>query len=273
MYSLGEIIEKWYEALENTVHCEKAVCRQAELWDKAAASYDDSMGKDYKRLNACVRALDSRNMIDSTVDAADIGCGTGELSLLLSPHVKQVYAIDESGAMLDVMKSKMNTGYSNITLLTKDFNSIINSNYDLVIASYNPATYTPDAFEKYLEMGNVGGLFSVSSAKTVNKKRDMLKRELFGKSNDQNTGMRIEYPYEYLKILGLKPEISYSKSGYTHMQPVKDVIEHYQALFPLMNNYPENGDEIIEKFVMRNSHNGMFCEEVEFSTGIITWFK
>ncbi|MBQ5849275.1 MAG: hypothetical protein IIW54_00415, partial [Lachnospiraceae bacterium] len=84
MYSLGEIINKWNQALENTVHSAKAVRQQSELWDKAAATYDKNMGKDYNRLNAYIRALDSRSMINNSVSVADIGCGTGELSIMLS---------------------------------------------------------------------------------------------------------------------------------------------------------------------------------------------
>jgi ArsR family transcriptional regulator len=46
---------------------------------------------------------------------ADLGCGTGQVSSALAPHVKQVIAVDNSAAMLKAAK-KHTAGFSNVDL-------------------------------------------------------------------------------------------------------------------------------------------------------------
>jgi ubiquinone/menaquinone biosynthesis C-methylase UbiE/DNA-binding transcriptional ArsR family regulator len=54
---------------------------------------------------------------------ADLGCGTGNLTAELAPHVKQVIGIDNSTAMLKAAK-KRTAGFTNVDLRKGDLSSI-----------------------------------------------------------------------------------------------------------------------------------------------------
>lgn len=46
-------------------------------------------------------------MLDPQLVVGDLGCGTGNMSQLLAPWVKKVYAIDSSSAMLQIAKKRL----------------------------------------------------------------------------------------------------------------------------------------------------------------------
>lgn len=46
-------------------------------------------------------------MLDSHSSVADLGCGTGTLSLMLAPWVRKVFAVDSSAAMLQSAKKRL----------------------------------------------------------------------------------------------------------------------------------------------------------------------
>lgn len=47
------------------------------------------------------------NSIIATVDVLEIGCGTGILSFLVAPYVHNLFAVDTSTGMIDVLWSKL----------------------------------------------------------------------------------------------------------------------------------------------------------------------
>nr|WP_295971708.1 sigma-70 family RNA polymerase sigma factor [uncultured Bacillus sp.] len=51
--------------------------------------------------------LISTAKLDKHQVAADIGCGLGNLTITLSPHVKKVYAVDHSSEMLKILSKKI----------------------------------------------------------------------------------------------------------------------------------------------------------------------
>jgi SAM-dependent methyltransferase len=54
-------------------------------------------------------------LLDPSLVAGDLGCGTGSLTLALSQHVAHVHAIDGSGEMLDAARERLR-GVANVTV-------------------------------------------------------------------------------------------------------------------------------------------------------------
>jgi ubiquinone/menaquinone biosynthesis C-methylase UbiE len=52
-------------------------------------------------------------LIDSTAIVGDLGCGTGQLSALVSPHVQEVIAVDGSTEMLEAARTRL-ADYRNV---------------------------------------------------------------------------------------------------------------------------------------------------------------
>jgi ubiquinone/menaquinone biosynthesis C-methylase UbiE len=46
-------------------------------------------------------------LIDPTLAVGDLGCGTGQLSETIAPHVKRVVAVDSSSDMLDAARARL----------------------------------------------------------------------------------------------------------------------------------------------------------------------
>jgi ArsR family transcriptional regulator len=69
----------------------------AGQWDKLR---DDLFGNDF-----AFRAI--AGLLDDEWTVADLGCGTGAMSAILAPHVKQVIGVDASDEMLDAAKTRL----------------------------------------------------------------------------------------------------------------------------------------------------------------------
>ena len=117
---LGESDHPDLRRLEDVVRERTAKARQ--FADRKAAQWDD-IGKVLHSTNASLLAL--ANMVPRELTVADLGTGTGLLLPFLSSLATQVYAVDQSGAMLRRARSRCHaSGLSNITFIHKPFEDL-----------------------------------------------------------------------------------------------------------------------------------------------------
>jgi ubiquinone/menaquinone biosynthesis C-methylase UbiE len=80
----------------------------SEFWDREAATFDDE--PDHGLLDPAVRAawsaLLERLLPPAPADVADLGCGTGSLSVLLAAAGYGVRGVDVSGEMVAAARAK-----------------------------------------------------------------------------------------------------------------------------------------------------------------------
>ena len=106
-------------------------------WDEYAEGWDvDSSVQEYAN-KAFEELLDIINIDNLTV--FDFGCGTGSLTQLLSPRVKDIVALDGSSAMIKLLANKNLKNVSTISgFLTQDLISThqnLTNKFDLIVAS------------------------------------------------------------------------------------------------------------------------------------------
>ncbi|KAF2093649.1 putative methyltransferase [Rhizodiscina lignyota] len=83
-----------------------------ERFDKEAAKWDSN-----PFIHSCAKQAQeallkhvpqlSRDDAKTTVDVLEIGCGTGVLSFLIAPYVRNIYAVDTSSGMIDALWAKL----------------------------------------------------------------------------------------------------------------------------------------------------------------------
>ena len=62
-------------------------------------------------------------LIDPTLEVADLGCGTGQLSETIAPHVWRVVAVDGSADMLDAARTRLH-GLPNVDIRQGDLEAL-----------------------------------------------------------------------------------------------------------------------------------------------------
>jgi ArsR family transcriptional regulator len=94
-------------------------------------------------------------MLPATYTVADLGCGTGALSEMVSPHVARVLAVDNSPAMLKAAGKHLE-GHPNVELLRADLTGlpIADASCDAAILSL-VLTYLPEAQPVLTEMARI----------------------------------------------------------------------------------------------------------------------
>lgn len=106
-------------------------------WDKYAEGWDvDASVQEYA--NKAFEELSSVINFDG-LSVFDFGCGTGMLTQLLSPRVKDIVALDGSPEMIRLLAKKNLTNVSNISdFLTQDLidsHPYLRNKFDLIVAS------------------------------------------------------------------------------------------------------------------------------------------
>jgi len=106
-------------------------------WDEYAEGWDEDSSVQEYASKAFDELLDIINIDDLTV--FDFGCGTGSLTQLLSPRVKDIVALDGSSSMIERLAKKNLKNVSTVAdFLTQDLISThqnLTNKFDLIVAS------------------------------------------------------------------------------------------------------------------------------------------
>src|SRR3989344_530119 len=106
-------------------------------------SYYDALfqKKDYTKEAELVFSLSEKYGIKSPKKILEIGCGTGNHTLVLSEKDVQVVALDTDIHMIEKAKEKINK--KNIKLVHSYVEDLNESDFDLALAMFNVVTYIP----------------------------------------------------------------------------------------------------------------------------------
>ncbi|MBN2711564.1 MAG: methyltransferase domain-containing protein, partial [Planctomycetes bacterium] len=77
-----------------------------EHFNEAALTWDDKPHRRIMTEKACAAVLEA-GVSDKGTNVIDFGGGTGNLAIMLAPHVKSVTVVDASPGMIDVLGKKL----------------------------------------------------------------------------------------------------------------------------------------------------------------------
>ncbi len=114
------------------------IARQRRFWNRRAASWDHGAWTN----PGLVRVVDQ--VISEAAPgvehlAIDLGCGSGQLTLKLAPHVAEVLAVDVSKAMIDLLEANaQRAGVHNVVgrAAAVEQLEIAEGSVDLVVSNY-----------------------------------------------------------------------------------------------------------------------------------------
>ena len=106
-------------------------------FNKEAATWDEDPGR-VKAANDIADALLAEMKLTLGMDVLDFGCGTGLVTLRLSPLVRSVTGVDSSRGMLDILEAKIqehNIDNVRTRYLDLDRGDVLEGHFDLVVSS------------------------------------------------------------------------------------------------------------------------------------------
>lgn len=114
------------------------ISRQRRYWNKRASSWDHDAGHNPGLLKVVDRVI-AEAAPTSSMQAVDIGCGSGQLTLKLAPLVDHVRGVDISRAMIDLLAA--NAEQSDIDnvegiAMAIEHLEIPEASVDLVVSNY-----------------------------------------------------------------------------------------------------------------------------------------
>eukprot|EP00923_Selenidium_pygospionis_P041700 GHVN01072371.1.p1 GENE.GHVN01072371.1~~GHVN01072371.1.p1 ORF type:complete len:246 (+),score=95.26 GHVN01072371.1:98-739(+) len=127
-------------------------------WNDCSSTWDETPGvKDYAlaAFTSLTSELTSLNITSlDHLRVLDFGCGTGILTVMLSPNVKEVISVDISKGMIEALEKKIEIGKSqspptltNVTSvcadITKEVPSSLSTPFDLIVCS-SVLAFVPD---------------------------------------------------------------------------------------------------------------------------------
>lgn len=128
------------------------------LWDSEAPTFDDAWDHGLRRDDArrAWEALLLPLVGDTPARIADLGCGTGTLTLLLASHGHDVTGIDFSPRMIEIARAKAQTEGTAATFVRADASSppLAEGTHDVVL-SRHVLWAMPDPLEALRRWGRI----------------------------------------------------------------------------------------------------------------------
>lgn len=276
-----EWVEKWDIAMANSEHFsmdKRDKEAKKKQWDNSSKGYDQTIGSYQPRIDAVMDILEKKGVFQKPCKVLDIGSGTGSYTLALAPRVEVVHALDSSEGMNNKLKEKIkNMGIKNVEILEKDWKALnlqeegMIGQYDIVIASLNPALYNAGDIEKMMLASKGICIYIASAGFSKNERVQELNQLVFGRSLERGGGNDVIHPFNILYSLGYYPEMSYVDCIWRKRYTTATAIEVNKNKYSGYLEITDAIEEVIVNYINKHSKDGYYTETFENKLGIITW--
>ncbi len=276
-------IKAWEDARENNPSESAMIRSSAELIDyynHFAPKYDQlhSPVKRTKRVQQVLDILLHEGFLTPETDVLDIGCGSGNYTLLFAEICASVTAIDGAKEMCRQLKNKVeHLGLNNIEVRHKLWEEIdldkegLHKKYDLVFASMTEAVSDYRALEAMNDVSKENCCLVFWAGTVTNKVRSALWEKIFKKPDPGYGTTSVIYPFNLLYSLGYYPAICFIDTEWTNEETADKAIEGLARFFWLYTDITPGIKDIITRYVDENAVNGTLLQKTEATLGVVTW--
>ncbi len=235
-------------------------CMTAQCWDKAAADYDDlETCRDYlNQVEAVVKILRDRGVLQSDSDVIDIACGTGTYAVRFAPFVQHVLCVDISSKMLQRLEEKKAShGLSNIETLQADWHGFDpERKFDLVFCSMSPLLRSMDNVDRLLECSRRFVAFVTWAGIRENSALQELGEKILGRRPGKHAS-DMNILFNYLYSCGLAPDLHFFRGCWEKKRSVEKQIKNLVWRLEMYRPLDQNEKDMVAAYVKERAVNGM----------------
>ncbi len=244
------------------------------MWEEMAHFYKEFEKEDcyeiFKELP--IKFLKEKGVLNKDTTVADICCGPGTHAIDFAKLCKEVYALDISENMINILKDKAKAQkLKNIEAECCDFfKKDFNKNFDLVFVSMSPILNELDTVDKLLEMSKRYLFLIFWAGKRENKVFNEIYERIFNKKFKWDI-LDITVIFNYLYSLGYSPQIFYKNTEWNNNFTKEKIYDHILWHLKFYKNEITEEDkkiawEVIEKsdsFVTKLKVGFLFLDKNE----------
>ncbi len=251
---------------------------QAAFWDKRAPSFNAhrSEGPDGHR-RALVDKLAAKAGLGPQDEVLDIGCGSGQYSIMLAERVADVQGVDISPRMIEFARQNaVDARCPNAHFAVQDWENVrLNSQgwekrFKLVLASKTPAVNNLATLEK-MNAASSGLCCMLTQVHTENSIRDQLQSLTDWDEGKARASRPFYCAFNILWLLGYYPEVEYMERNWESELEPEEALNSYLNYFRSLGALRAGQEEAASAKLAALAKNGYVHERVRSKMALVFW--
>ncbi len=253
---------------------------EAQRWDKRAGHFDKKVDGEEgsQRVETIMDFLRAEKIFSPGMSVIDVGCGQGTITLSLAEEAAQVYALDPSTKMLEMLQEKIEErGFQHIYSIQERWQDIDLKEYgwqeafDLAFASMSPGVNDAENLRKLMDASRKYCYLSTFAGRK-DKPRDELWELITGRPFDPGD-LDIIYPLNLLYTWGYRPSVRFYRHYRSDWFPLEEAVENLVQYLYMATDQEEKVREMVQDYVESRQQEAMFYHERDIYHGMLIWDK
>jgi precorrin-6B methylase 2 len=210
MQSITDWAVLWRELVEARAQRKKRDAAAGDVWHITAREFDDRVAHRWATPDSSRRFVVAQLDPDATI--LDIGAGTGAWAVLLARHARKVTAVEESPAMIEVMRENLRAeAVANVEVVEGTWPDVVVEPHDFSLCSHGMYG-SPDlpAFIRAMVAATRRACFLLLRATTVDGVMAEATRRVWGQPNDS---ANFTVAYNVLLQMGIYANVLMEDTG------------------------------------------------------------
>lgn len=247
-----------------------------DMWNSMAQGFGECALPSFHD-DRFLQLLQRNQMFSKDSAVLDVGCGTGNYSIVIAGQCKKVVGLDLSPKMIEIAEKKAaENSISNVDFRCLDWHGLdlkqegYERIFDLVFAHMTPAVQSADTFQKLISAGKGWCALSKPTRRT-DPVSDAVKKLIGIRERRESSDTEILFAFELLWQQGFYPYFEYEKQCW-HMQKTPD--DAYAMYINRMKTYRDisyEEEQSVKRYLQSITKNGLVCEDVDTTVTTLYW--